>query len=177
MTVEDKPYDKKALHDLNNQLGVILGRVQLLQTRLHDKSLITIEEATLRASNLVRELGRFYNARDDGVTLVEESQLGLEEIVYKIVHVDDDSESRFQFGTALTTDSNIIPASPGVFGHNGIKVRYKVHSYGSVEKALIGIPTLEAIYLLVTDREMPECGGYNFLDTISLPYDKKTRKQ
>ena len=177
-------------HDANNKIGIIYGKAQLLEknelyrTQLSPaeytafiKQLKTIETATLKITDLFQSLGGFYKAKEQGVGVVDASTLGKEETVYRIVHVDDSELERMLMRDSLKRSSNVVnPYTHGVFGHDGKKVRYEVHSYSSVDEALREIPSLEPIHLLITDREMPERDGYNLLDTISLPNEKRTRK-
>ncbi|MBI3026530.1 hypothetical protein HYY70_00300 [Candidatus Woesearchaeota archaeon] len=168
-------------HDANNSLAVILGRAQLLsrngdynsqlspETYAHfTVTLTAIENAVQALREPLQILGGFYKIAEQDVEVAEASKLGLEEIVYRIVHVDDNELTRELVKDTLKKGSNVVDAViPGVFGHDGKRIRYEIYSYGSVLEALNEIPKLAEIDLVITDREMPMHTGVQFLYAIS----------
>lgn len=191
MAEGNKPEDlgRMIAHDVNGKLAVILGRAQLMLTDdkyrdslprgVHEhliRSLKSVEQSATDIQNLMRILSGGYEDTKAGVEFAKSSKLGLDEVVYKIVHIDDDPAIRLSFIQALTTQSNIIPPSSGVFGHDGKKVKYEVSSYPSVEEVLRELPGMQQVDILVTDREMPERDGYGLLDTLNQVSNKKTRR-
>ncbi len=189
---------RTAMHDINNLLVAPAGRSELFLTNTNYRATLSeqdyhafvgdvskIRDAARNATQLARSIGGFYRAKEYGVELVDSSKLGTEEVVCHIVHVDDDEEIRLAVKHILKMDSNIITVPTdnndyaGIFGHNGRKVKYKIHSYGSVIEALNGVRELASegvdIDLLITDREMPGFNGFHLLYTISQLPNAKLR--
>lgn len=179
-------HDRRLLHEINNKLTIV-GFVDLVlmdpqyqgpeHQRLRD-DLSNASKAAKSIADYVRILQGYHQARDEGVNLIDASALGLEEVFYNIVHVDDEKGVRDAFISALEQTSNvreaILRATPelkGIFGHDGKRVKYKVHSYGSVDEALEQMPR-EQVDLLVTDKDMPGRDGFSLLDTITQPEDR-----
>lgn len=184
----DRSLERRLIHDANNKLTPPVGYSDLI---LIDKQyagllgleyedfrskVIAIQAAANKTVELLIQLGGFYRAQEQGIELVEASTLSPEETIYSIVHIDDDEKVTEDVIKALYENSNVLPSSLGIFGRDGKRVRYRLHSYESVEKALRKIPSLGTIDLLVTDREMPGLDGYALLEDLSKQSDKRSRK-
>jgi len=187
-------HERRVLHDVNNKLTTVIGYLDLVlgdpkyQSTLSagdyqdfQSTLTTAYEAAQSIAASVRSLQGYHQARDAGVQFVDTSSLGIERVVYNIVHVDDEPTIRNLFKVALEERSNIVegqlgtnPELKGTFGHDGKRVGYRVHSYESVGQALANMPQ-ESIDLLATDKDMPDRNGFNLLDSMSQPTDKSSR--
>ena len=186
------------VHDVNNKLNVITGRAEFLledsikkdyakqlgpelyeELSIQARAIIT---AAMHTAELLGRLSSFYKARGERAEIVEASAVGQEESRYVILHVDDDSSVRDSLFEDLVHGSNIMPHQKllpdptGIFGHDGRRVGYSLHSYSSVDDALNGIHSLHSVDLLITDRKMPARDGYSLLDAISQPGYKQLGK-
>jgi len=178
----DRIAQKTLIHDLNDNLTPLYRFSELLlQSEMPQYEGLrqyfrALNSSSQRISTALASLGGLYKVQEQQVTPVDASTLGLEKIVYTIVHVDGDEGARRNLIDALTRSSNIVPHSDGEYGHDGRRVSYEVHSYKSVEEALARISGLGRIHLLITDREMPGRDGYSLLNTLNEPNNPKVRR-
>ena len=167
---------------INGIFSVIMGNVHLIRkdkeykhnlgedkyVSLHGSATF-IAEAAESTFRLIDSLDVHYLSSQR----VDASTLGTHEEVYTIVHIDNDAPHRVLFKEGLAEGSNINPRVEGIFGHNGKKVRYNVHSYGSVDEALSAIGAIKNVDLLVTDLNMPEKSGEDLLKILQEDGTKK----
>lgn len=134
--VTERKTEGTIIHDINNGLAYVMWFSELLLMDTGYESLLGQKYETFNrnlklintgANQLVAKLGElsgFYRAQEQKVEPVPASTLGNEAITYLIVHIDDQKESRDAVYEALSSSSNVIPPTNGLFGHEGIKVRY-----------------------------------------------------
>ena len=176
---EEKPIERILLHDANNKLAVIIGYQELLMSILEqstgnkiedkDKFMIRLRKIGVSAQELdgiIKSLQGAYQIKSEGGTPVDGSKLSPNKTPYYVAHVDDEPDMRNIFSMALVEGSNTIQGTPGVFGHDGKKIMYKVYSYASVDEALAGLSGMQKIDIVVTDREMPVADGYTLLNNL-----------
>jgi len=188
-TQVDKSLERRLIHDANNKLGPPVGFSQLIlmdeqylellgpeNYETLKSSLTIIGTAAQKTAELLQQLGRFYRAEEQRVELVEASTLSPEVTTYTIIHIDDEEGILLNVSDTLKESTNLIPPSRGHFGHDGKRVKYEFISYGSVEEALSALPELGDIDLLITDRQMPGLDGYDLLNRISDPSDRRYRR-
>lgn len=179
------------VHRMNNKLTVPLGQTEVLLRNLtspdsspylkdHYENLhsqiTAINTLVYSASQFLGDLARLYKAKEEDVELVNASGLDKEVVTYRVVHVDDEQNIRDGVGAALSLDSNLVPKSDGIFGHDGKRVKYDVKKFESAQAALEYLHAQgEAIDILLTDREMPGLSGIDLLNILTDQNDKKAR--
>ena len=139
---EEKPIERILLHDANNKLAVIIGYQELLMSILEqstgnkiedkDKFMIRLRKIGVSAQELdgiIKSLQGAYQIKSEGGTPVDGSKLSPNKTPYYVAHVDDEPDMRNIFSMALVEGSNTIQGTPGVFGHDGKKIMYKVYSF------------------------------------------------
>tara|TARA_Y100000310_G_scaffold335194_1_gene416641 strand:+ start:4535 stop:5677 length:1143 start_codon:yes stop_codon:yes gene_type:complete len=141
---------RSAVHDMNNSLSPVLGYSELAlmleHTNLTEKQVMffeTIHDSAVTLQDQIAGMQQ-YLVRDDPISSSTSnnlySEVDLESLTgdalqYTIVHVEDKPEMASFVRTHIDSSSNIGAgnAVPGVYGHGGKKISYRLFQYASVE--------------------------------------------